>query len=239
MKFSTKVKQIVYIGLASLFMLTGCSTTPKALNSNYMEGTYRYMADAAVFKECSTGTSYPVTFEGDNINVQKAYLKTVKNAGEPLLLHIEGKIVQRDKVDGDGNVASLFVEKFIKFSPQSKCENSIEVSSLTNTHWKLIELNNKQVTTPKTAREASMILKDGRINGSSGCNGFGGTYILDDDKLSFSDKGMMSTQMFCRGSVEKEFLSVMKKMDSFNIDDNILSIFDKDKIQLAKFKAKN
>ena len=91
--------------------------------------------------------------------------------------------------------------------------------------------------TQNNRREAHMVLSQGKVRGNSGCNGMGGTYILDGDKLSFSDKGMAMTRMFCEGSVEVEFLQAIKAMYSYKIQGEYLEIFDKNGVNLARFES--
>lgn len=88
-----------------------------------MQGMYQYMADAAFFKECITGRKFPVLFEKDNVALEHAYLKNNKEAGALLKIEVEGKIVQRPKVEGEGMQPQLLVERFIKTIPNETCGN--------------------------------------------------------------------------------------------------------------------
>lgn len=88
----------------------------------YMEGMYQYMADAAMFHECITGLNLPVLFEKNNIALENAYNKDKKEAGALLKIHLEGKIVQRPKMEGEGIQAHLLVERFIKTMPNEQCD---------------------------------------------------------------------------------------------------------------------
>ena len=93
---------------------------PKVL----MQGMYQYMADAALFKECMTGVKLPVLFEKDNLVLEHVYNKDKKEAGALLKIQVEGTIVQRPKMEGNGMQAHLLVERFIKTMPNEDCENS-------------------------------------------------------------------------------------------------------------------
>ena len=91
-----------------------------------MVGTYSYMADAAIFKECVTGKSYPVAFEEDSISLERAYLKAKRVAGEPLKVHLDAEIVYREGVDNQGLLETLIVKRFIKITPKESCKNSLK-----------------------------------------------------------------------------------------------------------------
>lgn len=56
--------------------------TPMALR-----GLYTYFADAAVFKDCATGKTFPVV---NNIALEKGYMREQKAPGEPVFLMING-----------------------------------------------------------------------------------------------------------------------------------------------------
>jgi len=215
------------------------SNTAKTIEPQlFMTGMYSYMADAANFKECLTGANLNVAFEEDSISIERAYLKIKKVAGQALKVHVEGKIILRDGEDGLVNVPTLVVKKFLKIIPKESCQSIYTKAKLINTYWKLTMLNGKVVRqTQNNRREAHIVLSQGKLRGNSGCNGMGGSYTLDGDKLSFSDKGMMMTRMFCKGSVEREFLKAMKAMYSCKIKGEYLEIFDKDSVKLAQFES--
>ena len=129
--------------------------------------------------------------------------------------------------------SSLHVES--KEASFKKYPNKV---SLTNTYWKLTVLNGKAITqTQHNKREAHIVLNQGKVKGNSGCNGLGGKYILNDNKLSFSDKGFFTTRMFCKGSRENEFLNALKNMHNYKITGEYLEIFDKDDVKLARFES--
>jgi copper homeostasis protein (lipoprotein) len=50
---------------------------------------YKYFADAAVFIDGVTGRAFPFP-GGKNIVLEKGYLNTRKNAGEPVFLTLNG-----------------------------------------------------------------------------------------------------------------------------------------------------
>ena len=230
--------------MAISISFSGCAVTSPQEQTNtlkneqrvFMTGMYSYMADSAIFTECITGIKYPVAFKEDSISLERAYLKQSKGSGESLKVYIDAQIQERNMIDKKGKEASIVVKKFIRIIPNKNCEKSKPKASLTNTYWKLTTVDGKEVQSTGK-REAHMILNNGKIQGSTGCNGLGGSYTLDGDKISFSDKGMMSTMMFCKGSPEKEFRFALKNMSSYRIKGEHLEIYNKHHTLLAVFES--
>lgn len=120
---------------------------------------------------------------------------------------------------------------------------------LTETYWKLTELMGKPITA--TQNEPHLILKakminpaissnekNGRVIGSGGCNRISGNYTLDKlDRIHFSQ--MVSTMMACASgmTVEREFLTVLGKVDSYMIHGDQLQLNKARMAPLAKFVA--
>lgn len=52
-----------------------------------LSGLYTYLADAAVFKDCATGKTFPVV---NNIALEQGYLQARKAPGEPVFLMLNG-----------------------------------------------------------------------------------------------------------------------------------------------------
>ena len=61
---------------------------------------------------------------------------------------------------------------------------------------------------------------DGRVNGTTDCNNFSGTYVLENGKIKFGS--FMSTLMYCEGSQEQEFISMIKDGTIAYGEDSIL-----------------
>jgi heat shock protein HslJ len=140
----------------------------------------------------------------------------------------------------------LLTALFFNACSSSKGVGSKEIDNLTsstargieNIYWKLTLLNSKEIPSVKKGRrEAHIILSNGKVKGNSGCNGFGASYILDNDKVSFDTNGFMMTRMFCKDSVENEFLKMIPKVVSYKIKGESLEFFDKDGSDLAKFES--
>ena len=90
--------------------------------------------------------------------------------------------------------------------------------------WKLVSygsMNNQKPAVPDV--ETSIEVKDGKLNGNVGCNGFGGDYTVDGDTITFSP--IMSTMMFCEAVAEQEAeLLLSYRLATFTLDGNTLTI---------------
>lgn len=118
-------------------------------------------------------------------------------------------------------------------------------ATLRETYWKLTELMGKPVA--KTRNEAHIILKEnpddtsamtGRVNGSSGCNRMTGGYELKDlNRIRFTQ--MAGTMMACIDGMEleREFLDVLGKVDSYTVTGTTLHLNHARMAPLAKFEA--
>lgn len=96
--------------------------------------------------------------------------------------------------------------------------------SLTNTYWKLVELNGGEVV-PGEGKELHMILKgDDRVGGYSGCNQFMGSVTVTGDGLSIGP--IAGTRRMCEGSMDQEnaFLQTLENAQRFAITGEDLAI---------------
>ena len=107
-------------------------------------------------------------------------------------------------------------------------EKAVSTASLENTYWKLVAMNGRPVVTPENAREVHIVLaKDGdkrMLKGFAGCNGIGGDYTVDGNKIGFT---AISTKMFCndRMDVENFLLDVLTKADGYKIKGETLELY--------------
>ena len=203
-----------------------------------MSGMYSYRADAATFEESITGMKFPVAFEDDNIALERAYLKNRRVTGQKIKVYLDAKIEDRDAVDSDRKRPYIIVKRFIKIIPQKHIKNSNTKANITNTYWRLSMIGERKIVhLSNMKREAHMILSQGGLRGSSGCNSMAGSYKIDGDKISLSKKGFRMTRMYCEGSVEKEFVLVLKRMYRYEIVGEYLETFDENNVKLAKFKS--
>lgn len=96
--------------------------------------------------------------------------------------------------------------------------------------WKLVSYGDPASPTAAVPdAETSIEFKEGQVSGNVGCNGFGGTYEIDGDKITFSE--VVSTLMFCEGPVgdqELGTLAVLNDSATYVLDGNTLTLTSAD-----------
>jgi putative lipoprotein len=98
--------------------------------------------------------------------------------------------------------------------------------ALTNTYWKLVELNGAAIK-PGEGKELHMILKGAdRVSGYSGCNQFMGSVTVSGDGLSFGP--IAGTRRMCAQVMDQEmaFLQALENSHRFMIKGEDMSIED-------------
>jgi heat shock protein HslJ len=133
--------------------------------------------------------------------------------------------------------AIVLISAFILLSCTSSSEEINSGLPLEKTKWILTVLNSKKIFTPESGKDIYVTFSsDKNINGFGGCNNFSGGFTLTKDKLK---TGMIAaTEMFCesRMDTESEFLKTLQKSERYNINGNILQIYDSTKL-IMKFKG--
>ena len=110
--------------------------------------------------------------------------------------------------------------------PATAAESVKPDVSLTNTYWKLVELNGGPVQ-PGEGKELHMIIKaDDRVTGYSGCNQFMGSVTVSGDGLSFGP--VAGTRRMCEGVMDQEnaFLQALESAHRHAISGEDLEITD-------------
>ena len=96
--------------------------------------------------------------------------------------------------------------------------------TLTNTYWKLVELNGGAVQ-PGEDRELHMILRgEDQVGGYSGCNQFTGSVTVTGDGLAFGP--IASTRRMCAAAMQQEdaFLQALENAQRYSISGEDLAI---------------
>ena len=91
-------------------------------DGDLMRGLFTYMADAALFEDCVSGNRYPVAMEAGYLELERAYLEQRREPGAPLLVTIQGVIEPRPPMEGDGEIATVVVKRFIAAFPGADCD---------------------------------------------------------------------------------------------------------------------
>lgn len=109
---------------------------------------------------------------------------------------------------------------------------------LLNTYWKLILINDTEVTLSENQSEPHLTFNaEGRVSGSDGCNRMMGSYLLEGDKLTLDE--MAGTKMACAEGVEQTqaFNDVLTKVATYTVHSDQLELRDATGLVLARFKA--
>ncbi len=203
-----------------------------------MRGMYRYMADAALFDECLTGRRFPVAMEADNVALERAYREARVQAGETILVSLEGRIAKRPAMEGDATELSLVPERFVGVWPGESCGARMTSVELAGVDWKLTRLGDIAVVVAEPRRQPSLTLTaDGRVSGFDGCNRFAGSYQITGASIAFGP--MASTKMACLDGMEYEraFADALGRARSYRIVGQHLDLFGAEGELLARFEA--
>lgn len=112
-------------------------------------------------------------------------------------------------------------------------------ASLTNTYWKLVELDGARVSmTPEQEREVRITLDDnGKVTGFTGCNQVMGGYTVAADVLRFTQ--LAGTRMMCPPpamQLESAVLANLNSVTGFRIDGEQLILL-KDGAPVARYES--
>ena len=233
---SMRLRHARFVILLPIVLAASPGVPPALAAGEPMSGLFRYMADAARFQECLTGRSVPVATEADYPALEAAYVAARAEPGAPVLVKVAGRVTERPKPKGDGNEAMLVVDRFLGIEKGRNCP--MADADLRNTYWRLATIAGTTVVTPQDAREAHLILEpDEKVNGFGGCNGVGGAYAVDGDKLTFKD--IPSTMMYCAGTsdLEAKLIRALEDTRTFSISGDRLELRGETGEELATLQA--
>jgi heat shock protein HslJ len=112
-------------------------------------------------------------------------------------------------------------------------------AEITETYWRLTELNGKPVgPTPANKKEVHIKLrKNGNLEAFAGCNGIGGHFELKEGgQISFSN--IMGTMMACNElEAENKLLEALRITDNYIHHGKNLMLNKGKKAPLARFEA--
>jgi copper homeostasis protein (lipoprotein) len=231
-----------------IMLVTGCKQPEQAAVANLntdagpvltpVEGMFRYMADAATFRDCRTNKTFPVSMEGEYIELERAYLNSGIEPGSEIMLKLNGRFLERPAMEGNNNIIKLIVDKPYYLLPEETCAPTVH-AELIGTYWKLVMIDGEAVNPPQDRKEAHMILAsaDSRSHGNAGCNNFFGHFETAGNTLTFSAIG--STMMACpQASMDRErdFLSALDATTRYAISGLFLELYAEDRL-LARFEA--
>jgi putative lipoprotein len=202
-----------------------------------LEGMFSYLADAAVFRDCRTGKTFPVSMEGSYMELENAYLNSGIDPGHEIFIELNGRFLERPAMEGNHNKVKLIVDKLNNMEHEKTCAPTVH-AELADTYWKVIEIGGGTVVTPEGMKEAHIILAsaESRAHGNAGCNNFFGQFQSEGDTLSFSAVG--STMMLCPQGMDTEraFLEALGSTTRYTISGLFMELYAGDKL-LARLEA--
>ena len=103
---------------------------------------------------------------------------------------------------------------------------------LEGTTWKLVSFGLTRMAVPS---KATISFNEGRYSGHGGCNGVGGSYTLEGEKLTLS--AGFSTMMACPElDLEHKYMNYLGSVSHYSIEGNTLDLGSNGKT-LLRFKA--
>lgn len=104
----------------------------------------------------------------------------------------------------------------IAFGILTSCKTSqasIPADILTATTWQLTHIDGKPLEASAYSREIPYInfTTDNKVTGNSGCNGFSGSYNLN-DMGGMNISRVAATKMYCEGVKEGEFFEMLERV---------------------------
>ncbi|MCX6703584.1 MAG: META domain-containing protein [Candidatus Zambryskibacteria bacterium] len=80
-------------------------------------------------------------------------------------------------------------------------------------NWVNTTYNNDTTVKPKTNKFALTFKTNGTFSATTDCNGVGGEYALNGNKITFTK--MVSTMMYCEGSQEQEYSKMLSQVQNY------------------------
>lgn len=206
-----------------------------------LSGLFTYLADAPSFRACDEGRAVAVAMEGAYIDLERAYLAADKSGpGAPLLAFVEGEVLPRPPMEGDGTVPTLVVSRYIGLFPGLNCEDAMTDIALTGTRWRIVVIGSLAIELPDGAREAELLLdaESGRYGASAGCNRINGNFEAGEGEIAFAPGA--STRMACPPPLddyERELISVLANARAWRISGRVLELADAAGRRLATLVA--
>ena len=85
-----------------------------------LKGSYTYMADAAVFKDCATGKTFPVD---NTIALEQGSAKAYKTPGEPVFLTLNGHFSVQPSMEEGQTEKALVPDGKLVFDRSKNCDS--------------------------------------------------------------------------------------------------------------------
>jgi putative lipoprotein len=171
---------------------------------------------------------------------------------DPGRLQDKRRYALRARIEADGRLLFTSTDHIPAFDRNDSSPVNIQVTpvgggrtppapdvSLTDTYWKLTQIDSEPATLGAGGREVHMVLtsEGARLRGFSGCNRFTGSYELGGRRLRFGQ--LASTRMACVEGMEQEqrFLTLLAGAVRYIITGNVMSLYDGGGQLILRFRA--
>lgn len=149
---------------------------------------------------------------------------------DPQRLHPRGRYALRARIEAHGQLLFTSTEHIPAF-----VDGPVEIlvakvarrpaptgppdASVTNTYWKVVQLDGGPVHVGPRQREPHLVLEveGGRVRGHGGCNTFTGTYVLEGFTLRFGP--LAATRRMCVDGMEQEqtLLAMLAQVSRYTV----------------------
>ncbi len=114
-------------------------------------------------------------------------------------------------------------------------------TELENTYWKLVRLGDKRVSVVENRPEPHLrlVAQERKVQGSAGCNTFGGQYQLEGENLRLGP--VVTTRMACSQGMEQEqeFYQALEATAKWKVAGEHLELYGSGGELLASFEARH
>lgn len=122
-------------------------------------------------------------------------------------------------------------------APTSK--PAVSRTTLLNTTWRAAEINGSRVVfSPGQILDFSLVLQNGRLSGSTGCNNITGSFTRNAFQLNFSSLAV--TRRACSPALmarERAFIEALRSTGTYTISQGRLRFFNKEGGEVMEFIA--
>lgn len=199
--------------------------------SRRVSGQYRYLADAATFRDCATQSTYAVDGGSEAAHLQSLYLSKSRLPGEPLLARIDATLVEPRPADLEGTLPFIRVDRVASLGAETcaPLDATPPALLLGEGRWDLLEAFGEPAHTVDARALAHLTFTPsapdrGAVSGSDGCNRFRGSYHIQNERLNFSQ--MASTLMLCQelGEQPMRFHRALNEADGWRAMGKVLEL---------------
>jgi heat shock protein HslJ len=130
--------------------------------------------------------------------------------------------------------------KCVKNTANTNTEMTPSASKLSGT-WELNYISGKRIAFdglyPDKKPQINFNLTESELGGNTSCNGFGSKMVIDGNKITISEP-FAKTMIFCEGEGESSFLDMLKKVNSYSVNNDNTLTFSMGDIAVMRFVKK-